>query len=374
MNMRVLFAIHGPADARTAVYRTVRRCRRAAASRPRGRSAGGRRPAWASPRLDPCFLPPALARRRLARYDAVVFHSHLGWAFHARARRSTRGACATVTSFHGLEPMYFRALARRSRPRGAAAVGALPAGARHDDAAPLAFQLPRVGRGLLPELHRGALSGRDGWAAADRIEDRAQRRGAGVLHGSPRAPAGARAAVRRAVAAGQGDRRSREAFTALAAQPICELACVGTGAPRDAVLAAFPEHVRGRVRVRPRVDRAGLYAELARPISSCSRRSRRGSARPCSKPWRPACRHRRHAGRCGRGSAARRRQRAVVPPADAAAAAAAVRRYLEDGGRRAARRGRRATAERYRQETVCRIMGGERGGTSWSGGPKTGGT
>src|SRR6185503_20063076 len=121
MNMRVLFAIHGPADQGTAVYRAVHH--RVAALREHGHQADllaagdlrGRGPA----RLDPLLLAPALSRRRLARYDAVVFHSHLGWAFHAaRPWLDPDRRVVTITSFHGLEPIYYAALARELARQG----------------------------------------------------------------------------------------------------------------------------------------------------------------------------------------------------------------------------------------------------------------
>jgi hypothetical protein len=147
MNMRVLFAIHGPADERTAVYRAVQH--RVDALRQHGHQADllaagdlrGRGPA----RLDPLLLAPALSRRRLARYDAVVFHSHLGWAFHAaRPWLDPDRRVVTITSFHGLEPIYYAALARELNRQGD------PLSARfrllHGRVVPAApaFQLPRV--------------------------------------------------------------------------------------------------------------------------------------------------------------------------------------------------------------------------------------
>ena len=89
MSLRVLLAIHGPADPRTAVFRCVAtqtEYLRRAGHEADLLAAGDLR--WTSPRFDPLFLPPALALRRLSRYDAVVFHSYLGYAFHAAARRA----------------------------------------------------------------------------------------------------------------------------------------------------------------------------------------------------------------------------------------------------------------------------------------------
>ncbi len=118
--LRVLFAIHGPADPRTAVYGVVSGqadCLRRHGHEAEVMTAGDLR--WATARIDPLTLPPALALKGLSRYDVVVFHSYLGWAFHAlRPLFDPHTHPATVTSFHGLEPLYFRALSDESTRRG----------------------------------------------------------------------------------------------------------------------------------------------------------------------------------------------------------------------------------------------------------------
>jgi len=264
--MRVLFAIHSPADERTAVYRAVQH--RVEALRERGHQADllaagdlrGRGPA----RLDPLLLAPALSRRRLARYDAVVFHSHLGWAFHAaRPWLDPDRRVVTITSFHGLEPIYYAALARER--------------ARYGEQLSARFRL--LHGHVVPRLLRFSCRQSDavfclnsneahyltanGWAAPERI----YRLTNGVESECfmDRAPA---ARVRRLLFVGQwlpakGTRDLVEAFTSLAGRADLELACVGTGAPEAQVLADFPEAVRGRIRIRPRVDRSALHAELA---------------------------------------------------------------------------------------------------------------
>jgi len=266
VNMRVLFAIHSPADERTAVYRAVQH--RVEALRERGHQADllaagdlrGRGPA----RLDPLLLAPALSRRRLARYDAVVFHSHLGWAFHAaRPWLDPDRRVVTITSFHGLEPIYYAALARER--------------ARYGEQLSARFRL--LHGHVVPRLLRFSCRQSDavfclnsneahyltanGWAAPERI----YRLTNGVESECfmDRAPA---ARVRRLLFVGQwlpakGTRDLVEAFTSLAGRADLELACVGTGAPEAQVLADFPEAVRGRIRIRPRVDRSALHAELA---------------------------------------------------------------------------------------------------------------
>jgi glycosyltransferase involved in cell wall biosynthesis len=266
MNMRVLFAIHGPADERTAVYRAVRH--RVDTLRARGHQADllaagdlrGRGPA----RLDPLLLAPALSRRRLARYDAVVFHSHLGWAFHAaRPWLDPERRVVTITSFHGLEPIYYTALGRELARRGE----------------PLSARYRALHGHVVPRLLKFSCQQSDavfclntpeveylvshGWAAPERIYRLAN--GVESECFMDRAPA---ARVRRLLFVGQwlpakGTRDLVAAFAALAGTADVELACVGTGAPESQVLADFPETVRARVRVRPRVDRSELHAELA---------------------------------------------------------------------------------------------------------------
>ena len=266
MNMRVLFAIHGPADEGTAVYRSVRH--RVDALRERGHHADllaagdlrGRGPA----RLDPLLLAPALSRRRLARYDAVVFHSHLGWAFHAaRPWLDPERRVVTVTSFHGLEPIYYSALDRELARRGE------PLSARfralHGQVVPrlLRFSCQQSDAVFCLNSHEVQYLTEHAWAAPERIYRLANGVEADCF--MDRAPA---ARVRRLLFVGQwlpakGTRDLVEAFSTLAARADLELACVGTGASEDRVLADFPADVRGRVRVRPRVDRSALHAELA---------------------------------------------------------------------------------------------------------------
>ena len=62
----------------------------------------------------------------------------------------------------------------------------------------------------------------------------------------------------------KGTRYLVHAFSALAARRDVELVCVGTGVTPDVVAAAFPDAVRSRVAVRPRLDRVQLAGELQR--------------------------------------------------------------------------------------------------------------
>ena len=265
--MRVLFAIHSPADEGTAVFRTVRK--RVEALRERGHEAdlltAGDLRQFGPERLDPLLLPPALCRRPLARYDAVMFHSHLGWAFHAARPWLDPGRrVLTITSFHGLEPMYHEALRQEMARRGT------PLSARfrllHGHVLPrlLRFSCRQSDAVFCLNSHEVQYLAEHGWAAPDRIHRLPN--GVEPVCFMDRAPS---ARVRRLLFVGQwlpakGTRDLVDAFSALVGHADLELACVGTGAPEATVLADFPQAVRRRVRVRPRVDRDELHAELAR--------------------------------------------------------------------------------------------------------------
>jgi glycosyltransferase involved in cell wall biosynthesis len=267
MNMRVLFATHAPADEGTAVFRTIRR--RFEALRQQGHEvdvlAADDLRRFGPPRLDPLLLPPELSRRRLSRYDAVVFHSHLGWAFHAaRPWLDSTRRVVTITSFHGLEPMYHVALRRELDRRGT------PLSARfrllHGHVMPrlLRFSCRQSDAVFCLNSHEAQYLAAHRWTAPERIYRLAN--GVEPECFMERAPS---ARPRRLLFVAQwlpakGTRDLVEAFTALAGRADLELACVGTGAPEATVLADFPEAVRARVRVRPRVDRRELHAELAK--------------------------------------------------------------------------------------------------------------
>ena len=267
MSLRILFAIHGPADPLTAVYSNVSQVRATLESEGHAvelLTAEDLRAGWLPARLDPLVLPISLLRRRLRSYDAVVFHSYLGWAFHALARPRRRGARpATITAFHGLEPLYHRTVADEARRAG----GRVSA----------RFRL--LHHVLLPKLLRFSTSRSDGvfclnraeaayladhrWASSDRI------------HVLPNGFDPGVAVVERGYASSRrflclaqwlpakGVRYLVDAFTRVAAlRPEVILTCAGTGASETAVLAAFPETVRARVRVLPQVTRDEVRREL----------------------------------------------------------------------------------------------------------------
>ena len=261
----MLFAIHGPADPRTAVYLNVRR--KADYLKQAGHTVEIltadelRHRKWA--RIDPLLLPIRLTRCGLSAYDVVVFHSYMGWAFHAGRRwlDSSRHV-TTITAFHGLEPIYQQALSTELERAGQA----------------MSIRFRLLHHVILPWLLRASCRASDAvfclnqaeveyltrhqWAEPGQIHLLANGVEADLFVESSRGrPA------RRLLFVGQwlpakGIRYLVRAFSALVEGRDVELRCVGTGAQADVVLAAFPERVRSRVTVRPHVDRRQLKDEL----------------------------------------------------------------------------------------------------------------
>jgi len=267
MNMRVLFAIHGPADTGTAVYRSVRQ--RVEALQQAGHhaellAAGDLRGAGPA-RLDPLLLAPALARRGLAHYDAVVFHSHLGWAFHAaRPWLDPERRIVSVTSFHGLEPIYYTALTREMARQGRRLSARFRALHGHVVPRLLRFACRRSDAVFCLNTAEADYLASHGWAPAERIHRLANGVEPECFMDRAHLPQ-----ARRLLFVGQwlpakGVHDLVATFAALAERADLELSCVGTGAAEAAVLRDFPERLRNRVRVRPRVDREALRAELGR--------------------------------------------------------------------------------------------------------------
>jgi len=265
MSLRILFATHAPADTRTAVYRSVAQQARHLQSEGHEVDLVTRNdlasPVWA--RLDPIVLPILLAVRDLSRYDVVVFHSYLGWAFHLLRRwLDPRKRVATLTWFHGLEPLYHRAVSEEYR--------------RANRTISHRFRL--LHHVLLPRLLKQSCRRSDavlcfnsleadylvthGWAKSDRVH-----RVSNGVEMDCFLSRRHRSVGRRLLFIGQwlpakGTRYLVDAFTALAALSDFELACVGTGATVEAVQQEFPATVRSRVTVLPRVDREELYEQL----------------------------------------------------------------------------------------------------------------
>ncbi len=265
MSLCILFATHASADIRTAVYRSVAQQARHLQSQghevellTRNDLAG---PAWA--RIDPIVLPLLLAVRDLSRFDVVVFHSYLGWAFHLfRFVLDRHRRVKTLTWFHGLEPLYHRAVSEEYR--------------RANQTISRRFRL--LHHTLLPHLLKQSCRQSDAvlcfnsieadylenseWARADRIH-----RVANGVEADCFLSRRHRAVARRLLFVGQwlpakGTRYLVDAFTALAALGDFELACVGTGSTAETIQREFPAVVRSRVSVLPRVDREQLYEQL----------------------------------------------------------------------------------------------------------------
>jgi glycosyltransferase involved in cell wall biosynthesis len=264
MTLRILFAIHGPRDARTAVYLTT--ARRAEFLTRQGHSVDIVTPAdlplggWA--RLQPLVLPPSLAARGFGRYDVVVLHSHLAWA-HALRRRPGRRP-AMVVAFHGLEPIYHAAVAAELARSGER----------------LSPQFDLLHRRIVPRLLRLACRSADRvfclnsaeraylvqhqWATADRVVVTPN----GVEQALFTDGRVHRQHARRLLFTGQwlrakGTRYLAAVFGAIAERYAdAELTCIGTGADASVVLRDFPQAARPRVRVLPTVGRDELAHEL----------------------------------------------------------------------------------------------------------------
>ena len=202
-----------------------------------------------NPRLNPLVLPLAVRRwlRRRGDLDLVMFHSYLGWLAPRPA-----GGPRMVTCFHGLEPLYHRALELETSRRGerlsrryALMYGALmprmlKRACRRSD---LVICLNAQERDMLVS---------EGYADAGKV--------AVGWHDAPAEffrPHAYRPRVETLLCVMQwlptkGTRYLVEAFTRVArARRELRLVVAGTIVPAAEVLADFPEDVRGRVTAVP---------------------------------------------------------------------------------------------------------------------------
>ena len=269
MSLRILFALHGPADSRTAVYSNVRHRRaymEAAGHTVDILSVEDLRVRWFPARLDPLVLPISLACRSLRTYDVVIFHSYLGWAFYAARRWLDRAhRVVTITMFHGLEPLYHGVLADELMRQGGR----------------VSRRFRLLHHVVVPRLLRLAASRSDAvfcfnrfeteylaahrWAEPSRIRVIANGFNADVLSPDRRYANGRRFLCIAQWLPAKGVRYLADAFAALARRHAdVELVCAGTGAGPDTVLAAFPADVRARVTVLPHLDRPGICQELSK--------------------------------------------------------------------------------------------------------------
>jgi glycosyltransferase involved in cell wall biosynthesis len=266
MSLRILIATHAPGDRQTAVHRSV--SDRASHLRSVGCTVDVftrddlASPAWA--RLDPLLLPILLAVRDLSKYDVIVFHSYLGWVFH-RLRRwidPTR-RITTITWFHGLEPLSYRAMRddRQRRSRGLSWLRLLNQ-----------IVMPRLMKGsseasdavfCFNSTEAGYLAS-EGWAEPHRVHQVANGVDVDCFLYKRHRDVVSRLLFVGEWLPGKGTRYLVDAFTSLAALGDLELACVGTRTSADDVLAAFPAAVRPRVSVFVEADRHELCEQFAR--------------------------------------------------------------------------------------------------------------
>jgi glycosyltransferase involved in cell wall biosynthesis len=264
MSLRILMCTHAPAVNRTAVYRAM--SDRAQCLRAKGHVVdiltADDLMTTRVPRLDPLLLPIAVAPR-VSRYDLVLFHSYLGWTFHLLRRWfDPAKRVKTMTSFHGLEPLYQQALADEYARQG------LRLSARfrllHHVVVPwlLRASCRRSDALFCLNTNEVAYLTQHRWADRDRVH----------LASNGVAPEcfvvrTHRPRARRLLFIGQwlpakGTRYLVDAFADLARRRDVELVCAGTGAASDVVRGAFPAAARSHVTVVPTMDRDELYREL----------------------------------------------------------------------------------------------------------------
>ena len=124
--MKILFVIHTPKNPFTAVYTLHSQLQTYLDARghqnsmlaPQDFSTLTRFPARFFPLLYPFWVAWRLRQER-STYDLAVFHSYSGWLFNLMRRLipSYRNI-KTITSFHGLEPLYYEALKEETRING----------------------------------------------------------------------------------------------------------------------------------------------------------------------------------------------------------------------------------------------------------------
>ena len=265
MTLRILFAIHTEADPFTAVFMNA--SRRAAHLRAMGHTVDvitpDERP-WSWPRLRPLLLPIATLFRGLWRYDVVVFHSYAGWAYHAcRAWLPGARRTATVTAFHGLEPLYHRAVSEELARTGERV--SFRFRLLHQRVMPALLRLTCRRSDAVFCLNRAEADflAREGWCDPARIAVVANGVDAELLVRREHRGAGRRLLFVGQWLRAKGTRHLTQAFASIAARyPDVTLVCAGTGADAAVVLSEFDPSVRARVTVLPRVTRAELAEQL----------------------------------------------------------------------------------------------------------------
>lgn len=265
--MNILFVLHTPKDPLTAVYATVARQAEFLSTQghhtlilvPTDFSILKRLSSRCYPLCYPLVIAVWLAGCA-QNYDLVMFHSYSGWVFNlVRHLLPVAKQLRTITSFHGLEPLYYQRLKAQMARCGQ----------------PLRWRY-RLLHGLLMHPLIGASCRRSnlvlclnrqeaehlakrGWAEPSRI--------AVISNGIPPTFFGARrpnSVARRLLFVGQwlemkGVSYLAEAFEQLAQRvPELELWCIGTQVSKATVLAAFPVTLRPRLHVRSRLGPAEM--------------------------------------------------------------------------------------------------------------------
>jgi len=264
---RMLFAIHVSRDGDTAVYKNTRD--RAAYLEQQGCHCTIISPddfPWLrhfGSRFTPLLYPLALALwlfRRARCYDVVTFHSYAGWVVLSLASVLGRfRPLRTVVQFHGLEPLYYARLEEEA----------------NREHLPLSWRYRFVSGNLMIRLLRHTCRRADmvlclnsqelrylvdqGWTESDRVHMLANPAPQSFFISRPH-----RERARKLLFVGQwlnmkGTRYLVEAFTKLLKEHSdLQLCCAGTLVNSQRVLADFPEQVRERVSVSPRVGKSEL--------------------------------------------------------------------------------------------------------------------
>jgi glycosyltransferase involved in cell wall biosynthesis len=270
--MRVLFVLHAPRDSRAAVY--AHTTRRVELLEAHGHSATIWTPedfpklAGARPTLLPLSYPPrVLVRlaRAQANYDLVMFHSYAGWAsLLARPLLPRLAATRMVTQFHGLEPLYLRAVVADAARQGS------PLSMRYRLLAGpvmsrlLALACRRSDGVLCLNSQEERFLLEHGWVDRARLE-RARQEAPDEFFELPRRPVRDRVLFLGQWLPAKGTADLVRAFAELAVRrPGLRLHCVGTRAPAGRVLADFPAALRSRVDVLADAGRADVASALQR--------------------------------------------------------------------------------------------------------------
>jgi len=265
--LNILFVIHTPKDPYTAVYKIYKQL--SGYLEKQGHTATILAPEdfpslsrWHGrwlPLLYPFWVAQWLARQA-GQYEIASFHSYAGWVVHLLRRfvpafRRLR----TITSFHGLEPLYYHELKEEMERAGKPL--RLRFRLTHGILMPWLIRMSsrRSDRIFCLNLEEATYLEKDNWGHRSRI--------AVVSHGIPREFFVSREYaedVLRLLFVGQwlemkGVRYLVDAFNQIAHDPPkLELWCVGTLVDEESVLATFPPELRSQVVVRPRVGRKEL--------------------------------------------------------------------------------------------------------------------